>query len=1170
MTRRLAGVTIALASLVGCGVLAAPLWPGGGAVAARAAGVPVLLGGIVLLCFAAAALEAGVGLGPKAVAMLGALVAFNSVLRFVEVIVPGPGEFSPIFALVILAGFAYGARFGFLTGALTLIVSALITGGVGPWLPYQMLAAGWVGLSAGWLPGAGGGRVPSRSTVWALAVFGALWGIGYGVILTLWDWQFREIGAAGPPVDAWRRFAVFYLATSLPFDAFRAAGNAALVAVAGGPTLTLLGRLGRPFVDVDSDRPHGDRGGSSRDGHRGAQSYLPTIDHRADIDHRAGGGAAGAGVGEGTARHAPTVEHRAGVGPGGAVHPANHHPRAWLAWLVAALAIGSVTRNPLVLVLVWLAIGVVHGAANRGAAARVGGGKAWPVGRWAPWIVGSTAVYNALMAHSGDTVLARLPASWPLVGGAITLEAVVQGVANGLALIVLMAAFAAFEAALPTRAMLILVPRAFGSLAIAVAVALTGVPSVRRQLAEVREALALHGQTSGLRGFVAAAGPTLAGGLERAVRLAESLTARGLVAATPPPTAARTAIGGGLALLALGGTGLAAAPGVVWAVMAVAGAAAVTIGLHAAGRAHRRTAWRPVPWRAGDTVLVAAGAAVLGLAIWPAARTTLAYSPYPRVGWPPLDPAVVFGCALLALPAWRLVREVREVREAQGMADRAPAGTAEADGHVAPSSPAAILCDAFGVRFANEAVRDGVPPALPPLDAAFAGGITLVAGPSGAGKSTLLRAMCGLVPHFTGGRVTGRLRVGDRDPVALGPAAMSGMVGFVGDAPESAFALDEVADEVAFALEHQGWPADRIAAAVRAALDAATVGPLADRAIDTLSGGEAQRVAIATALARSPKVLILDEPTSQLDDGHAAAVLAVVRALADAGVTVVLSEHRLERVAPLAARMLWLPGGGAAGIVGPPADVLAGLALPTPAMRPTQSGRPGAARGGTADDAHRDDVDADPVRTPALAVDGVAFAYGDEPLFTDVTLSVAPGELVVLMAPSGAGKTTLLRLAAGLRRPTGGRIRVAGRDVAGEPPHVVGRRLAYVPQAAGQLLVGSTVGAAIGHATAAWAGGTAAAAADDLLDRLAVGHLTARHPLDLSAGERQRIALALALAPGRPAAALDEPTRGLDAWALVRLVDVLQQCRSAGVGVLVATHDRRIVGAADRVVGLGG
>ncbi|MBK6767574.1 MAG: ATP-binding cassette domain-containing protein [Ardenticatenales bacterium] len=1139
MTRRLTALTIALASLVGCGVLTAPLWPGSGAVAARAAGAPVLLGGIVLLCFAAAALEASVGLGPKAVAMLGALVAFNSVLRFVEVIVPGPGEFSPIFALVILAGFAYGARFGFLTGALTLIVSALITGGVGPWLPYQMLAAGWVGLSAGWLPGAGGGRVAPRSTVWALAVFGALWGIGYGVILTLWDWQFREIGAAGPPADAWRRFVVFYLATSLPFDAFRAAGNAALVILAGGPTLTLLGRLGRPFVDVDFDRPHRDRGGSSRGGGKGAQPCASTFDHRADIDHRAGGG------------------------PGGAVRAAHHHPHAWLAWLVATLAIGSVTRNPLVLVLVWLAIGVVRGAVMRGAAMRGGGGKAWPVGRWAPWIVGSTAVYNALMAHSGDTVLARMPASWPLVGGAITLEAVVQGVANGLALIVLMAAFAAFEAALPTRAMLMLVPRAFGSLAIAVAVSLTGVPSVRRQLAEVREALALHGQTAGLRGFVAAAGPTLAGGLERAVRLAESLTTRGLVAATPPPTAARAAIGGGLALLALGGTGLAAAPGVLWAATAIAGAAAVTIGLHAAGRAHHRTAWRPVPWRAGDTALVAAGAAVLGLAIWPAARATLAYSPYPRVGWPPLDLAVVSGCALLALPAWRLVRG------SDRMADRAPAGTAETDGPVAPSPPAAILCDAFGVRFAPEAVRDAGPPALSPLDASFAGGITLVAGPSGAGKSTLLRAMCGLVPHFTGGRVTGRLRVGDRDPVALGPVAMGGTVGFVSDTPEGAFALDEVADEVAFALEQQGWPTDRIAAAVGGALHAATVGPLADRAIDTLSGGEAQRVAIATALARSPAVLILDEPTSQLDDGHAAAVLAVVRALADAGVTVVLSEHRLERVAPLADRMLWLPGGGAAGIVGPPAEVLAGLALPTPATRPTRADRPGAARGGTADDARRDDVGADRAPMPALAFDGVAFAYGEEPLFADVTLSVAPGELVVLMAPSGAGKTTLLRLAAGLRRPTAGRIRVAGRDVAGEPPHVVARRLAYVPQAAGQLLVGNTVGAAIGHATAVWAGGSATAATDDFLDRLAVGHLTARHPLDLSAGERQRIALALALAPGRPAAALDEPTRGLDAWALVRLVDVLQGCRSAGVGVLVATHDRRIVGAADRVVGVG-
>ncbi|MEO8084143.1 MAG: ECF transporter S component [Ardenticatenales bacterium] len=1131
------GLTIALASAVGCGVLLAPLWPGGAGAAARAATAPALMGGIVLLCFGAAALEAGVGLGPQAVALLGALVAFNSVLRFVEVIVPGPGEFSPIFALVVLAGYAYGARFGFLTGSLTLVVSALITGGVGPWLPYQMLVAGWVGLTAGWLPGArrpsapprvapsptlprsptspssphstpstipAGTSATRRTEIVALALFGALWGIGYGVCLTLWDWQFREIGSVGAVgADAWRRFIAFYVATSLPFDAFRAAGNAALIALAGGTTLTMLRRLGRPFVGRQAGRQAVDDPGDA----------LGAVDHSVVASEP-----------QSQCQPQPQFQFQP--------PPTHRHPTAWLAWLASALALGSVTRNPLVLAEAWLAIAAVRAAAVRDGQAA---GKAWNVGRWAPWVIASTALYNGLMAHTGDTVLLRLPAAWPLVGGIVTLEALLQGASNGLALIVLVAAFAAFEAALPTRALLTLVPRAFGSLAIVVAVALTGVPAIRRQLAEVREALALHGRTAGLRGWIAAAGPTLAGGLERAVHLAESLTARGLVGSAPPSTAARVAISGGLALVVLGGTGLFTTAGDAWLAALTLGLAATAAGIALAGRGARRTRWRPQPWRWADVGLVAAGAAIVGLAAWPAARETLAYSPYPRAAWPPLTLGAVGIVALLAVPALP-VRSRRRV----GWNDRARVDAGALDAPAATVLPVArtsaeIVCDGFRVSY-HRRVADGADDldlALAPISAAFAGGITLVAGPSGSGKSTLLRSIAGLVPHFTGGATAGRLRVAGRDPVALGPAAMSGLVGFVGDTPEAAFAVDGVADEVAFALEQLGWPADRIGGAVAGALEAAGVSALAGRAIETLSGGEAQRVAIAAALARAPAVLVLDEPTSQLDDANAAAVLQAIRHLADDGVTVVLSEHRLDRVLPHADRVVWLTDRSTPAFVVDPADARAVPALPALAEAPR-----------------------------ALAFEGVTFSHGAAPLLRDVTFHVAPGEIVALMAPSGAGKTSLLRLAAGFATPSAGRILVAGADVAGQAPHGIARRLAYVPQSAGLLLVGHTVSEAIARA------GRDGPAVAALLERLGVAHLTDRHPLDVSAGERQRIALALALADERPAVALDEPTRGLDALALARLVDALHDRCRAGAGVLVATHDRRLVAAVHRVVGL--
>ncbi len=1125
---RAAPWTIALASAAGVVALAAPLWPAG--VRAGHPAAPLLGGAVVALCLAAAGLEAGVGFGPRAIAVLGSLVAFNSVLRFVEVLVPGPGEFSPIFALIVLAGYACGARFGFLTGALTLVVSALITGGVGPWLPYQMLAAGWVGQTAGWLPGAGRPRArpPRRSVVVGLAAFGAAWGVGYGIVLTLWDWQFRAVGAGAAPGEAWARFTAFYLASSLPFDAFRAAGNAALIGLSAPATLVLLGRLARPFAAAPA----------------ASQPPTPVI--------AAASGRAGRSVERSSIRtDVPTgAATDAGAGAG-------HHPRAWLAWLAAALLLGSATRHPLLLAEAWLAIAVVHGAA-----ARRGGRAGWPVGRLGPWVIASTAAYTALMVHAGDTVLAQLPAAWPLVGGAITLEALVQGAANGLALVVLMAAFAAFEAAVPVRAMLALVPRAFGSLALAAAVALTAAPAMRRELAEVREALALRGRTAGLRGLAAAATPALVGGLERAVRLAESLAARGLAPAAPPPAAARAAVAAGWVLALLGGGATLAGPGPLGPALLAAGFGLAGAGIVAAGAGVRRTAWRRRVWRTADTALAGAAAAVAALALWPPTRAALAYSAFPRATWPPLDLAAVGGVALLALPAWRMTRAGG--RDASGWGPRSGdafvvavgAGDAdEGDGAPAGDAAAVVRADGFAVSYPGGnaegagAARGAEPAALGPLDAVLDGGITLVAGPSGAGKSTLLRSVCGLAPHLDGGRAAGRLTVAGRDPVAAGPVAMGAVAGFVADAPEAAFALDVVADEVAFGLELRAVPATRIGDDVASALAAVDALALAERSVATLSGGEAQRVAIAAALAAAPAVLALDEPTSQLDDGHAAEVLAALRRLADAGVAVLLAEHRLERVAPLADRLLWLPGGGAPARLGPPAAVLAAVDRPRPAAAPATVRRGG--------------------EPAVLACADVAFGYDGRPVLDRVDLTVAPGELVALMAPSGAGKTTLLRLAAGLLQPDRGAIAVAGRVVAGETPATIAGRLAYVPQAAGRLLVGTTVAEAVRRGAPAPDGpdGRARAARlEDLLVRLGVDHLTARHPLDLSAGERQRVALALALADGRPAAALDEPTRGLDAWALARLVDALHAACAGGAGVLVATHDRRLAASAHRVV----
>lgn len=200
------------------------------------------------------------------IALLGVLVAINSALRFLETAIPGPGGFTPIFFLIILTGYVFGGRFGFLMGALTLLVSALVTGGVGPWLPSQMFTAGWVGMSAGLLrplvrtldsSGSGGTRIrksPISLEILLLSAFGLLWGFLYGAIMNLWEWPF----IAGPQTQSWapgislittlQHYGVFYLATSLVWDVIGAIGNVLLLLAFGAPTLRALRRFQKRFT----------------------------------------------------------------------------------------------------------------------------------------------------------------------------------------------------------------------------------------------------------------------------------------------------------------------------------------------------------------------------------------------------------------------------------------------------------------------------------------------------------------------------------------------------------------------------------------------------------------------------------------------------------------------------------------------------------------------------------------------------------------------------------------------------------------------------------------------------------------------------------------------------------------------------------------------------------
>jgi energy-coupling factor transport system substrate-specific component len=228
----------------------------GQADSAHADDATLVLTVLVLLCFAILLLEVQSQMvNTKTVALLGMLVAINATLRVIDNLLPIPGGFSPIFVLIVLTGYVYGGRFGFLLGALTLLVSALLTGGVGPWLPYQMFTAGWVGMTAPLCRVIGGRRwaVNSGLEVGLLAAFGGIWGLLFGAMMNIWFWPF----AVGDPTYYWqpgigvgetlRRYLFFYLATSLVWDLFRLAGNSLLILAVGAPVLRILRRFHARF-----------------------------------------------------------------------------------------------------------------------------------------------------------------------------------------------------------------------------------------------------------------------------------------------------------------------------------------------------------------------------------------------------------------------------------------------------------------------------------------------------------------------------------------------------------------------------------------------------------------------------------------------------------------------------------------------------------------------------------------------------------------------------------------------------------------------------------------------------------------------------------------------------------------------------------------------------------
>jgi energy-coupling factor transport system ATP-binding protein len=468
------------------------------------------------------------------------------------------------------------------------------------------------------------------------------------------------------------------------------------------------------------------------------------------------------------------------------------------------------------------------------------------------------------------------------------------------------------------------------------------------------------------------------------------------------------------------------------------------------------------------------------------------------------------------------------------------------------------------------------------------GELTLVVGPTGSGKSTLLRCINGLVPHFSGGTLRGRVVVDGRDTRTHRPRDLADVVGFVLQDPVSSFVTDTVEEELAYGMEALGVDGTAMRRRVEETLDLLGLADVRSRPLASLSGGQQQRVAIGAVLASGPRILVLDEPTSALDPVAAEDVLASLHRLVhDLGLTVVVAEHRLERVIHHADRILLVQDGRVSEPLDPAEAMVSSTIYPpviglgrhlgwSPLPLSVRDARRRARelratlqdRLSTGLDQRPGDQEPASVE-PVCTVERLVVRRGGQPVLRGVDLEVRGGDVVALMGRNGAGKSTLLSTLVGQLQPMSGRTRLGHPPgtldpARAKPAEIVGRA-GMVPQDPSTILYADSVADECAAADRDFrlAGGTTRA----VLERIAPDLDDDRHPRELSEGQRLSLALALILASEPRLVLLDEPTRGLDYQAKHRLVGLLRELAARGHAILLATHDVELAAeVATRVV----
>ncbi|MDA8359938.1 MAG: ATP-binding cassette domain-containing protein [Actinomycetota bacterium] len=471
------------------------------------------------------------------------------------------------------------------------------------------------------------------------------------------------------------------------------------------------------------------------------------------------------------------------------------------------------------------------------------------------------------------------------------------------------------------------------------------------------------------------------------------------------------------------------------------------------------------------------------------------------------------------------------------------------------------------------------------------GELALVVGRTGVGKSTLLGAVNGLVPHFTGGTLAGRVIVDGHDTRNYKPRELAGVVGVVGQDPHAGFVTDVVEDELAYGMEQLAVAPDVMRTRVEEVLDLLGIAGLRDRPLVSLSGGEAQRVAIGSVFTVHPKVLVLDEPTSALDPTAAEEVLAAVtRLVHDVGITALVAEHRLERVVQYADRVIEVRPDGSV-VHGRPAEVMASSEVAPPVvelgklagwsplplsvrdarrqaidLRDELADRDSHPSGAVATPTSATPTSATPKRV--LSARHIVVRYGAAIAVAGVDLDLHAGEVTALMGRNGSGKSSLLWALQGTGTRQSGTVDVDGSDPGSLAPAQARRLVGLVPQTPADLLYLDTVRDECAQADReSGAAGGPNGRAREILELIAPGLDDGLHPRDLSEGQRLALVLAVQLAAAPRVILLDEPTRGLDYAGKQALSVVLGKLAAGDRAVVVSTHDVEFAAeAAERVV----